>query len=113
MRQIIAHPIRKQINHVKLAGVAAAAVLAFTVFGISDARAADNVKDFSCTTDPFGVHVDVSGLGNQTCALMAAPPWFCPVPVLAAGAIAPVTPKNRQSPLAPKLVNLWNRRTVV
>jgi hypothetical protein len=54
----------KQINHVKLAGVAAAAVLAFTVFGISDARAAFNVKDFSCTTDPFGVHVDVAGLGN-------------------------------------------------
>jgi hypothetical protein len=30
-----------------------------------NARAAFNVKDFSCTTDPFGVHVDVSGLGNQ------------------------------------------------
>src|SRR5262245_13910029 len=22
-------------------------------------------KDFSCTTDPFGVHVDFSGLGHQ------------------------------------------------
>src|SRR5215475_6802819 len=54
-----------RINHLKLAGVAAAAaVLASTVFGLSDAQAGFVVKDFSCTTDPFGVHVDVSGLGN-------------------------------------------------
>jgi hypothetical protein len=52
-------------NQAKLASLAAAAVLAFTAFGSGDARAAFNVKDFSCTTDPFGVHVDVSGLGNQ------------------------------------------------
>jgi hypothetical protein len=51
-------------NQAKLASLAAAAVLAFTAFGPGEARAADNVKDFSCTTDPFGVHVDVSGLGN-------------------------------------------------
>jgi len=54
----------KYINYVKLAGVVAATVLAAAVFGISDARAAFNVKDFACTTDPFGVHVDVAGLGN-------------------------------------------------
>jgi hypothetical protein len=55
----------KQIrNHAKLAVVAAAAVLAFTAFGLSDVRAAFDVKDISCTTDPFGIHVDVSGLGN-------------------------------------------------
>jgi hypothetical protein len=41
--------------------IAAAAMIAMAP---GDARAADNVKDFSCTTDPFGVHVDVSGLGN-------------------------------------------------
>jgi hypothetical protein len=51
-------------NHAKLAGVAAAAVLAFTAFGLGDARAAFDIKDLSCTTDPFGVHVDVSGLGG-------------------------------------------------
>ena len=43
---------------------AAAAVLAFAAFGLGDARAADNVKDFSCGTTPFSVNVDVSGLGT-------------------------------------------------
>jgi hypothetical protein len=43
--------------------VALAAALAFTAF-LGDARAAFNVKEFSCTTTPFGVSVDVSGLGN-------------------------------------------------
>jgi hypothetical protein len=52
-------------NHAKLAGVVAAVVLAFTAFGVRDARAGFVVKDFSCTTDPFAIHVDVSGLGNQ------------------------------------------------
>jgi hypothetical protein len=52
-------------NQAKLASLAAAAVLAFTAFGPGEARAqSNNVKDFSCTTDPFGVHVDVSGVGN-------------------------------------------------
>jgi hypothetical protein len=54
----------------KLAVVAAIAVLAFTAFGLGDARAADNVKDFSCTADPFGVHVDVSGLGNDNVCIV-------------------------------------------
>jgi len=48
----------------KLAGVALAAAVTVGAFGPGEARAAFNVKDFSCTTDPFGVHVDVSGLGN-------------------------------------------------
>jgi hypothetical protein len=51
-------------NQAKLAGIALAAGLAFTTFGLGDARAAFNVKDFSCTDDPFGVTVDVSGLGG-------------------------------------------------
>jgi len=51
-------------NKVKLAVFAVAAVVTVSAFGPGDARAAFNVKDFSCTTDPFGVHVDVSGLGN-------------------------------------------------
>src|SRR5262245_635315 len=48
----------------KLAGIALAAAVTVGAFGPGEARAAFNVKDFSCTTDPFGVHVDVSGLGN-------------------------------------------------
>jgi hypothetical protein len=48
----------------KLAGVALAAAVTIGAFAPGEARAAFNVKDFSCTTDPFGVHVDVSGLGN-------------------------------------------------
>lgn len=51
-------------DRAKLAFVAAAAVLALTAFGLGDARAAFNVKNFSCTADPFGVTVDVSGLGG-------------------------------------------------
>jgi hypothetical protein len=51
-------------NQAKLAAVALAAGLALTAFGSGDARAAFNVKDFSCTDDPFGVTVDVSGLGG-------------------------------------------------
>jgi hypothetical protein len=51
-------------NQVRLAGFALAAALAFNAFGAGEAQAAFNVKDFSCTADPFGVHVDVSGLGN-------------------------------------------------
>jgi hypothetical protein len=51
-------------NQAKLAGIALAAVLAFTAFGSGDARAGFNVKGFSCAADPFGVNVDVSGLGN-------------------------------------------------
>lgn len=48
-----------------LTGLALAAMVTASAFGPGDARAGFNVKDFSCTTDPFGVHVDVSGLGNQ------------------------------------------------
>src|SRR5262249_39724460 len=48
-----------------LTGLALAAFVTSSAFGPGDARAGFNVKDFSCTTDPFGVHVDVSGLGNQ------------------------------------------------
>jgi hypothetical protein len=45
-------------------GVALAAVLAFTAF-LGDARAQSfNVNKFSCSTTPFGVDVDVSGLGH-------------------------------------------------
>src|SRR4029453_16760112 len=48
----------------KLAGGALAVAVTVGAFGPGEARAAFNVKDFSCTTDPFGVHVDVSGLGS-------------------------------------------------
>ena len=51
-------------NKVKLAVFAVAAVVTVSAFGPGDARAGFVVKTFSCTTDPFGVHVDVSGLGN-------------------------------------------------
>jgi hypothetical protein len=51
------------LERAKRAAVAAAAVLAFTAF-LGDARAGFVVKQFSCTTTPFGVSVDVSGLGN-------------------------------------------------
>jgi hypothetical protein len=51
------------LERAKRAAVAAAAVLAFTAFS-GDARAAFNVKDFSCGTTPFSVNVDVSGLGS-------------------------------------------------
>lgn len=50
-------------HQVKLAAIAAGLAFA-TAFGWSDALASFVVKDFSCTTDPFGVHVDISGLGN-------------------------------------------------
>jgi hypothetical protein len=49
----------------KLAGVALAAAVTVGAFGPGEARAGFVVKTFSCTTDPFGVNVDVSGLGNQ------------------------------------------------
>ena len=51
------------LERAKRAAVAAAAVLAFTAFS-GDARAAFNVKDFSCGTTPFSVNVDVKGLGT-------------------------------------------------
>src|SRR4029450_1285797 len=51
-------------NQTKLAGFALAAVVAFSAFGPGDTQAAFNVKELSCTGDPFGVRVDVSGLGN-------------------------------------------------
>jgi hypothetical protein len=58
----------------KLAVIAAAAVLAFTALASGDARAQSfNVKEFSCSTDPFGVNVDVSGLGsNNVCIVGSA-----------------------------------------
>ncbi|MGH8579338.1 MAG: hypothetical protein ACREVK_04130 [Gammaproteobacteria bacterium] len=52
-------------NQTKLVGIALAAVVVCTAFGPGDAHAGFVVKKFSCTTDPFGVIVDVSGLGNQ------------------------------------------------
>jgi hypothetical protein len=51
-------------NKAMLAGFALAALVTVSAFGPGEARAGFNVKDLSCTTDPFGVHVDVSGLGN-------------------------------------------------
>jgi hypothetical protein len=52
------------LKRAKRAAVAAATVLAFTAFGLGDARAGFVVKQFSCSTTPFGVNVDISGLGN-------------------------------------------------
>ena len=49
----------------KLAIVAALAVLGFTAFASSDAGAGFNVNKFSCSSTPFGVDIDVSGLGNS------------------------------------------------
>jgi hypothetical protein len=51
------------LERAKRAAVAAAAVLAFTAF-LGDAHAGFVVKQFSCSTTPFGVSVDISGLGN-------------------------------------------------
>jgi hypothetical protein len=51
-------------NQVKLAGFIFGAAVAFSAFGPGEARAAFKVKELSCTSDPFGVHVDVRGLGN-------------------------------------------------
>jgi hypothetical protein len=52
------------IERAKWAAVAAAAVLSFTAF-LGDAHAqAFNVNKFQCSATPFGVDVDVSGLGN-------------------------------------------------
>jgi hypothetical protein len=50
-------------NHAKLTG-GARAVLAVAAFGPNDARAAFDLKDFSCATDPFRAQVVLSGLGN-------------------------------------------------
>jgi len=52
------------LERAKRAAVAAAAVLAFTAFGLGDAHAGFVVKQFACSTTPFGVNVDISGLGN-------------------------------------------------
>jgi hypothetical protein len=54
------------LERAKWAAVAAGAVLAFTAF-LGDARGqSHHVNDFSCsTTPPFGVNVDVGGLGND------------------------------------------------
>ena len=53
------------LERAKRVAVAATAVLAFSAFGFGDARAQGFVvKQFSCTTTPFGVNVDISGLGN-------------------------------------------------
>ena len=44
------------LERVKQAAVAAAAVLAFTAFGLGDAHAqAFNVNNFTCSSTPFGV----------------------------------------------------------
>jgi hypothetical protein len=61
------------LERAKRAAVAAAAVLAFTAFGLGDARGqAFNVNEFSCSTNPFGVNVDVSGLGHTDICVIAA-----------------------------------------
>src|SRR5262245_14340134 len=52
------------MNKAMLAGVALAALVTVSAFGPGEARAAFNLKALSCTTDPFGVRVDVSGLGS-------------------------------------------------
>src|SRR5437016_4358036 len=53
------------LERVKQAAVAAAAVLAFTAVGLGDAHAqAFNVNSFMCSSTPFGVDLDVSGLGH-------------------------------------------------
>jgi hypothetical protein len=59
------------LAHAKLAAVAAVAVLAFTAF-LGDARGqAFNVNKFSCSATPFGVDVDVSGLGHTDICVLA------------------------------------------
>ena len=48
----------------RLVPVIAIAAAAMIALAPANARAAFNIKNFSCTTTPFGVAVDVSGLGN-------------------------------------------------
>jgi hypothetical protein len=56
----------------KLAIVAALAVLGFTAFASGDASAqAFNVNQFECSDTPFGVDIDVSGLGNTDVCVLA------------------------------------------
>jgi hypothetical protein len=52
------------LERAKRAAVAAAAVLAFTAFSGNAHAQAFNVNKFQCSTTPFGVDVDVSGLGH-------------------------------------------------
>ena len=53
------------VQRVKQAAVVAATVLAFTAFGLGDAHAQSfHVNNFSCSSTPFGVDVDVGGVGN-------------------------------------------------
>ena len=52
------------LERAKWAAVAAAAVLAFTAFSGGAHAQAFNVNKFQCSTTPFGVDVDVSGLGH-------------------------------------------------
>jgi Flp pilus assembly secretin CpaC len=53
------------LKQVKLAALAAAAALTLTALASGDASAqAFNVNNFSCSDTPFGVDIDVSGLGN-------------------------------------------------
>jgi hypothetical protein len=61
------------LERAKGAAVAAAAVLAFAAFGLGDAHAqAFNVNKFTCSATPFGVDVDVSGLGHTDLCVIGA-----------------------------------------
>ena len=54
----------KGVARPRMAWGIALAALTLTAFAPRDARAGFVEKDFSCTSNAFGVHVDVSGLGN-------------------------------------------------
>jgi hypothetical protein len=60
--------IRRTVRPLAAVGIALAAVT-LTAFAPGNARAAFNERDFSCTTTPFGVKFDFSGLGNTNLCL--------------------------------------------
>ena len=98
----------------KLLPVLAIASAATILVVPENARAADNVKDFSCTTDPFGVHVDVSGLGNTNVCVDGSATLDLSCACVGGGGNCPSDAKKQTIPVTTaRLVSLWNRRTVV
>src|SRR4029450_5203351 len=85
---------------VKLAGGALAVAVTVGAFGPGEAQAAFNVKDFSCTADPFGVHVDVSGLGNTNLCVDGSVTFSLDCPCVGGGGNCPSDAKKQTVPVS-------------